>query len=79
MVDLIKTNLEYEDLSFMKKCLAREFWRFLKQDKDDAQVKPESTDTKPVIQPESEQQSELVPNPNSVIVPDTKLPVGTDV
>ena len=55
MVDLIKNNLEYDDLSFMKKCHARAFWNFLVQDKDGDQVEPESADTEHVIWSESEQ------------------------
>ena len=79
MVDLIKNNLEYDDLSFMKKCHAHAFWNFLLQDKDGAQVEPESTDTKHVIRSESEQQSELVLTSDSVNDPDTKLTAGTDI
>ena len=78
-MDLIKNNLEYDDLLFMKKCHAHAFWNFLLQDEDSAQVKPESTDTEHVIQSESEQQSELEPTPDSINDPYTKLTVGTDI
>ena len=78
-MDLIKNNLEYDDLLFMKKHHAHAFWNFLLQDKNGAQVKLESTDTEHVIRSESEQQSELVPTLNSINDPDTKLTAGTDI
>ena len=57
----------------MKKCHVHAFWNFLLQDKDGAQVEPESTDTVHVIWSESEQQSELVLTPIFINDPDTKL------
>jgi hypothetical protein len=44
-VESVKKKMGIGDLSFMKKCHAHEFWRFLKHEKDDVQVKP--ADTKP--------------------------------